>query len=278
MPALKEHLVLQRHELRREINIVLVRIVKALDLRPERVYLLGAALLDIAEGGQVIDQLTVFEHRHLKLHRAEVAHGLLLPAVVRVAYLKRLRVVNGLVVHADIVCLGHAALPVEEAVHLLEAGVRDLADVFAELDLRDDLAVRFFDGTELIHAAEHRGAFGGYQSLADAEGIDLCALTDKLGNEALVKGVRDGDGAARPAGVVEHFARALGEIGHVAGVQTDAALGDAHGAEHLVERADGVGYAGLEGVEGVHEQDGVIRIGLAVADEGVILGVEHLHP
>ena len=106
---------------------------------------------------------------------------------MRVAYLKRLGVVNYLVVRADVVRFGHAALPVEEAVHLLEAGVRDLADVFAELDLRDDLAVRFFDGAELIHAAEDRGALGGYQPLADAERVDLRALTDKLGNEALVK-------------------------------------------------------------------------------------------
>ena len=197
---------------------------------------------------------------------------------MRVAYLERLGVVNYLVVRADVVRFGHAALLVEEAVYFLEAGVRDLADVLAELDLRDDLAVLFFDGTQLVHAAEHRGALGGYQSLTDAEGVDLRALTDKLGDEPLVKGVRDSDGAVRPACVVEHFARALGEIGHIAGVQTDAALGDAHGAKHLVERADGVGYAGLERVERVHEQDGVVGIGLAVADEGVILGVEHLHP
>ncbi len=55
-------------------------------------------------------------------------------------------------------------------------------------------------------------------------------------------------------------------------------LRDAQRPQHLVERADGVRHAGLAGVVGVDEQDGVRRVRLAVGAEGVILGVEHLHP
>ena len=96
--------------------------------------------------------------------------------------------------------------------------------------------------------------------------------------EVLVQRVGCRDGALRPAGLVQHLARLAGEIGNVAGVQADAAFGNAQRAEHLVEGPDGVGHAGAQGVVGVDQQNGVGRVGLAVGAEGVQLAVEHLHP
>ena len=156
--------------------------------------------------------------------------------------------------------------------------VCDLADVFADLDLRDDVAVLVLDGCELVHAAEHRLAARGDEPLAHAEAVDLRALPQQPRDQALIERVGHGDLAVGPAGVVEHFARLFRQVGDVAGVEADAAARDAQRLEHLVEGADGVRHAGLQAVVGVHEQGGVVRIGLAVGAEGVELGVEHLHP
>ena len=122
---------------------------------------------------------------------------------------------------------------------------RDLADVLADLDLGDDIAVLVLHRDELIDAAEDRLALGGDEALADAEGVDLRILHPEVLNEVLVERVRNGDGALRPARLVEHLACLAGKIGDVAAVQADAALFDAHGLEHVVERLDGVGNAGL---------------------------------
>ena len=93
-----------------------------------------------------------------------------------------------------------------------------------------------------------------------------------------VEGVGAGDLALGPARVVEHFAGALGEIGHVAGVETYAAFRNAERLQDLVESADGIRHAAAQGVVCVHKQGGVLRVGLAVGAEGVELGGEHLHP
>ena len=252
--------------------------VKALDLRPQGADLVGAEGADVFEAGQLIYQLPVFEYRHLQLHRPEVLHGLALPAVMGVADLQGLGIVHRLVPQTDVVGLGHAGVPVEEAVHLLEAGVGDLAHVLADLDLGDDAAVLALHGAELVHAAENRVALGGDQPLAYAKGVDLCPLADQLGNQPLVQGIGNGDGALGPAGLIQHLSGLLGQIGHVAGVQPDAALGDAQGFQNIVEGPDGIGNAGFQGVEGVHQQHRVVGIGAAVADESVIFRVKHLYP
>ena len=180
--------------------------------------------------------------------------------------------------HADVVRLGHAGLPVVETVEFLKAGVCDFAHVFTDLDFGDNVSVPVLHGAELVHAAEYRRALGGDEPLAHAESVDLRALAEQLGDEPLVQRVGDGDGAVRPARLVQHDPGLLGQIGHIAGVKTDAALGDAHGLEHLVEGADSVGDARFQGVKGVHQQHRVGGIGLAVSDKGVVLRVEHLYP
>ena len=51
---------------------------------------------------------------------------------------------------------------------------------------------------------------------------------------------------------------ALGEVGHIAGVEPYAALGYPQRLEHLIEGADGVRHSAAEGVVGIHEQGGVL--------------------
>ena len=122
---------------------------------------------------------------------------------------------------------------------------RDLADILADLDLGDDIAVLVLHCDELIDAAEDRLALGGNETLADAEGVDLRVLHPEILNKVLVERVRNGDGALRPARLVEHLTRLAGKIGDVAAVQADAALFNAERLQDIVERLDGVGNAGL---------------------------------
>ena len=116
------------------------------------------------------------EDGHLQLARREVGEHLLLPCCVGITDLERLRVVHDLIVQADVVRLGHAGVLAVEAVDLFEMRVCDLADVLADLDLRDDVAVCILDGRELVHAAEHRLAARGDEPLAHTEAVDLRAL------------------------------------------------------------------------------------------------------
>ena len=90
----------------------------------------------------------------------------------------------------------------------------------------------------------------------------------------LVQGVGGDDLDPGQAGLVQHGPGPGGEVGQVAGVDADAAPGDAQ----LPEHPDGRGHAGLEDAVGVHQQNGVVRINLAVGAEGGVLVVVHLHP
>ena len=154
----------------------------------------------------------------------------------------------------------------------------DLADVLADLDLGDYIAVLILYGDELVDAAEHRLAARGDEPLAHAEAVDLRALAQQTRDQALIERVGHGDLAVGPTGIVEHFACLLRQVGNVAGVEADAAVRDALRPQHFVECADGVRNAGLQAVVGVHKQGSVVGIRLAVGAEGVELGVKHLHP
>ena len=157
-------------------------------------------------------------------------------------------------------------------------GIGDLIHVLADLDLGDHLAVGILHGHQLVNAAKDGLAGSGDEALTHTEQVDLGLLVQKLTDDVLVQRVGRRDLALGPAGVVQHLAGGLGQIGDIAGVQTDAALGDALGLEDLVEDADGVGHAGLQGVVSIHQEGGVIGIDLAVGLESLILRVEHLDP
>ena len=157
-------------------------------------------------------------------------------------------------------------------------GIGDFLHVFGNLDLRNHRAVRLLDGSQLVHAAEYRLALRGDQPLAHAEHVDLRPLPEKVADDVLVQRVGHGDLAVRPPGLVQHFPGFPGQIREVAGVQTDAALRDAHGFQDFVERPDGVGDAGFQGVVGVHKQRRVVGEHLHISLERLVLAVKHLNP
>ena len=157
-------------------------------------------------------------------------------------------------------------------------GGGDLAHVLGDLDLGEDGAVGLLNGAELVHAAEDGVALGGDEALTHTEGIHLGALADQLADDVLIQGVRDHDLTVEPARLVQHTAHLLGEVGDIARVQTNGALGDAQGLQNLLKGLNGVGHARLQDVVGVHQEGGVVGVELAVVAEGGELIVEHLHP
>lgn len=170
-----------------EIDIVPVRVFKAAHLGPERFQLRSASGTDLLERRQRIDQLAAPEHGDHHILGAEVRERFALPRVFRVEDRERLRVVRRFVVQAEIVRERLAVFAVVEAIELFKVRDRDLGNVFADLDLRDDLTRISLDRRELIHPAEHRLASGGDEPLADAERVDAGALQQKILNDIFVE-------------------------------------------------------------------------------------------
>ena len=77
-----EQLVLDVPQLLREIDIVVVRVLKALNLIPQRVDFLRAVVADLGGRGRLIDTLAAEKDRHLQFAHRVVGHGLALPGVV----------------------------------------------------------------------------------------------------------------------------------------------------------------------------------------------------
>ena len=157
-------------------------------------------------------------------------------------------------------------------------GICDLAHIFGDLDLGHNRTVLPFHSNQLIHAAEHRFTSGGDQPLTNAEHVDLRALAQNILDNILIQRVRHGDLAIGPACFIQHLSCLAGQIGHIAGIQTNAALGQPLGLQHLIKDTDGIGYTGLQGVVGIHQQRGIIGIDLTIGFEGFIFRIEHLHP
>ena len=67
-----------------QVDIIGVRIFKALHFLPQQADLLGAVCLNVMDGRQLIDALSVFENRNLKLFYCEVGERLGFPCRVRV--------------------------------------------------------------------------------------------------------------------------------------------------------------------------------------------------
>ena len=157
-------------------------------------------------------------------------------------------------------------------------GVGDLAHILRDLDLRLDGAVLVLDGSQLIHATKHRLRPGRDQSLTHTEHIDFGALAKQILNDILVQRVGNGDLTFGPSGLVQHLSCLLAQVCHITGIQTDAALFDPQRLQHFVEYLDRIGYTGLQGVVGIHQQGGIIGVHLTIGFECFIFGIEHLHP
>ena len=233
---------------------------------------------DLLQLGELIDENALFVDRHEQLTQGEVLVGLALPGKVGVKQLQRLGIVHRFVVQTDQVGLGLCGFVVVNAVDLLEVRGGDLLHVFGKLDAGDDLALFVLDGADLVHAAEDGVGLRGDQTLADAKAVNPCALHDEIADDVLVERVGGDDLTVGPSRRVEHLARLLREVGDIARVETDRAIRDAEGLQHLVEGADRVRHAALQHVIGIDEQSRRGRIQFAVGAEGLVFVAEHLNP
>ena len=184
---------------------------------------------------------------------------------------------DDLVGHRDKV--GHRlAVLVVDTPDLFQAGNRHLLGGFGQLHLRGVAAVVLPDGGQLVDAAEHRVALGRDHVLADAEAVHAGTLQDQVADDVLIQRVGRADRAVGVAGLVQHLAGFLGQVGNIAGVDADALRALAHRLQDLVKHLDGIGYAVAQHVVGVHQQHAGVGVHLGVFLEGVVLRREHLHP
>ena len=255
-----------------------MRILEARDLIPQRVDLRQAVCAHRAQRARLVEALAVFKELCAQAHRAEILDRLALPGVVRVEDRVRLLVVDLLLVQRDHVGDGLVGLAVEEAPNLFEARRRDLGDVLADFDLRNQRAVLFLNRGKFVHAAENRLARGGDQPFADAEGIHLGALHEHVADDVFIEGIRSADLAVLKARVIQHLPRLAGKVGDVAAVDADARRAVALRYKHFVENADRVRNTGLEHVVRVDKERAVLRIFGRIGLERLILAVEELHP
>ena len=130
-----------------------MRVIEALDLVPEGIDLLGAVFFDLLDAGTLVDELAFLVDGHEQLARFKVIDFLALPRGVGVKDLKILAVIHSLVVDRQIVGDSLARVAAVETVELFEVRRRDLADVLADLDLGDDIAVLVLHCDVLIDAS-----------------------------------------------------------------------------------------------------------------------------
>ena len=113
-------------ELLRQVHVVVMGILKALNLVPQQVDPSGAVGPHLGDGGGVVYPPAPQEDGSEQLLGGEVGDTAALPGGVGVKELQGLALVHRLVVEGDEVGESLAALLVEQAVHLLEVGVGDL--------------------------------------------------------------------------------------------------------------------------------------------------------
>ena len=208
----------------RQIDVVVVRILKPEHLVPHGVDLPTAVVARDGQRRHIVYQLPGAEDRNEQLTDGVIRVGLPLPRVFRVEDFDRLGEIGSLVVQADVIRFRLARFAGIETVDLLEVGIGDLGGVFADLDLRDDIAVRILLSRQLVYAAEYGVGFRGDEPFADPERVDAGPLTEDLGDEVFVQGIGYDDLAVGQSGFVVNAARLAGEIRDVAGIDTDGAF------------------------------------------------------
>ena len=256
-----------------------MRILEALHLVPEAVHLRRTVRLDFLNARLLVNQLAALENRNQQFLSVNVVEGFLLPGRHRVedGDGDRHGGVQLLVAAADVVCLRLAAVGVVEAVQALEARVGDFFEGLGNLDSWLIFAI-IFNSNHLVHAAEHRVGLGGDEAFADAEAVDLCALTDQIADDILVQRVGRHDFYVAVTGVIQHFAGLFGQVSDVAAVDAHTLRTMSRRHHDFIKDLDGVRNTGLEDVVSVHQQRTVIRINAGIFLKGFQLGVEHLHP
>ena len=207
--------MLEIPQLLRKVNVVAVGVIKTLDFVPQGVDLFFAELADLGYLVARIYAFTVDKNGLQQFFGGKIGDSLLFPGIVLVEDGQRLGVIDRFMVEADEVGDGFAGFVIKEALKLFEVRVGDLFNIFADLDLGDDLTVFFFNRAKLVNAAENGGGAGGDESFANAEGIDLGALLNEVADDMLVKRVGNDDLTAVKTGFVHHFSDLAGKIGNV---------------------------------------------------------------
>ena len=155
-PALTvKKLVLDIPQLPRQVNVVVMRILKSQHLTPHCVELLRAVPLYLLKRRFIVNQFSAAEYRHLKLPGSEIRELFLLPGEVRVEYRQRLRIVDSFIINAYLVGDSLSGLTTVKAVKLLEVRIRDLRHILGYLYFRGDNAV-LLHRRKLVNSAEHR--------------------------------------------------------------------------------------------------------------------------
>ena len=131
-----------------------MRVLEALYLVPEGIYLRRAVLAYLLVRRLFVDLLAVYEYRLQQLFRSEISHHFLFPSVIWVENDEIAAVVDLFVEHAELIGYRLSAVAVVKAVHLFIVRRSDLAHVFRDLYLRHYLAV-FLNGAELVNSAEY---------------------------------------------------------------------------------------------------------------------------
>ena len=156
--------------------------------------------------------------------------------------------------------------------------VGNLSRIFGDFDFRNDAAVFVFFCNELVNTAENRVTLCRNQTLTDTKRVDLRALVDQIADDIFVKRVGNNDLTFRQSRFIEHLTRFFGKVRQVAGVETNAALGDALRNENFLERTNGIRNTRTQNIVGIDKQCRVVRIQFAVGTEGIVFGFKHLHP
>ncbi len=262
-----------------QVHIVPVGVLEAEALIPQGIQLGGAVVPHLGEAGALVAEAPLVKYLDQQFPGGVVVHRFALPDGVGVKDGDVLAVVHrGLLPQVDVIGQGLAVLPAVEPPHPLEAGGGDLLHRLADLDLGLPAAVGPLHRRQLVHPAEHRLRLAGDQVLPHPEGVQLGPLEQQVPDDVLVQGVAGHDLHVLVPGGIQQLPGLFGEIGQVPAVDAHPLGPEAPGHHHFIKDPDGVGDAGTEGVVGVDEEGAVVRVGLGVGPEGVVLGGEHLDP
>ena len=148
-----EELCLYVVQFLRKIDIVTVRVLKPLNLIPERIDFLHTVFPYLLHVGKIIHQFSVLEHLHHQFSCGEILHCFLLPWIVLIKDRKRLILIYSLIIHTDLICDRFSRLLVIQTVDLLEVRGRYLDDILAYLDpgMNDTVGVLY--GSKLVYSS-----------------------------------------------------------------------------------------------------------------------------
>ena len=153
---LPTHLFEQSHLefiiVRRHIEIVAVRILKSLLLRPDLLSELTAHVCaNLLQGRQILDTLSISDIETAQVHRRPALEKAIFPWLMRINIAERLREVDLFALHGNHV-RDRLAVMIIDTVDILQSGIRQFLDVLRHLDARLKNAVLLVDTYDVLHS------------------------------------------------------------------------------------------------------------------------------